>query len=369
MDSVCNIRIYDRDFNWVNVTEQAESVQFERELYGAGKFQIKIHPDKQGALDLIRRGSIIVINNNTRKSGIMRDFTITESRGESFFMVYGETGNGLMRQRIAVPPNETQVPGAMGWDRIRANTETVLKHYVNRNLVNPFAAGRKIPRLEIAPDLQRGIEMPSQLRFTPLADDMYNIALFAEMGFEIYADVENQRWVFDVIEGADRTVNQEELSPVTFNIENQNIDEYRYIEDYQNYKNTGYAGGQGENENRLVQIIGAENTGLDRFETFIDCGSADLTDLLHYGNLRLAEFAAVKTLEAKALPKVFIFDKDYFLGDKITAYISRLGLELPVRVTAVKEIWERQLGHRKEVRFGDKVPNIFTILEKTEGIR
>jgi hypothetical protein len=138
---------------------------------------------------------------------------------------------------------------------------------------------------------------------------------------------------------------------------------------FQNYKNTGYAGGSGEDENRLVYILGANETGLNRWETFLDCGNAaDIDELKYYGEQKLSEFREAKTIEAELLPRVFEFERDYFLGDVVGVMVERLGLEISARITAVKEIWERESGYRQELRFGGKVPNIFTILQK-QGVQ
>lgn len=366
----CEIRVYDSDFNWLAAARLAESVQFGRELYGAGRFEIHIQPDKAGAAALARRGNIVVINGNPHKSGVVRDFYIEGGRNGEQFVIYGETGNGLLRQRIIVPPTSAQVPGSLGWDRVSGPAESVIKHYAAAQTAAPYDAKRAVENLVIAPDLGRGRVFPWQARYTNLAEELANIGAYAETGFEFYADSRAKQWVFDVIPGGDRSKGQELNSPVSFNMEYQNVDGYKYTENYNNYRNTGYAGGAGSDENRLIYTLGADNTGVDRWETFLDCGdAANINELIYYGGQKLSEYAAAKTVEANALPRVFIFERDYFLGDKVTVYISRLGLSLDTRITGVKEIWERKSGYKTEIRFGEKVPNLFTILRKTEAVR
>lgn len=370
MKNECDIRIYDERFCWVGGALLAESVQITRDLHGPGHFEIHIHPDKMGALELARRNNVIVVNRDGRKSGIVRDFYVTAERGKTEFVVHGDTGAGLTKQRVTVPPTQAQDPNALGWDSVRGPAETVIKHYAARNLTAPFDPARRMPNLHMAPDLKRGMEVPWRSRYAKLDEALRGICAFADIGYEIVADTAGRRWVFDVVPGTDRSKSQSAVSPVVFNLEYQNVEGYRYAEDYQNYKNTGYAGGQGEDENRLVMAIGAENAGLGRHEVFLDCGNAEHVDeLLHYGRQKLSEYAEAKTVEASALPRVFTFEKDYFLGDKVTVQIARLGLSLNVRVTSVKEVWERGTGHRAELRFGGKLPNIFTILGNGREVR
>jgi len=348
----------------------AESAQFTRELYGTGRFEIHIHPDQVGALDLAKRGNIIVINGDGNKSGIVRDFGIAEDRGRSQVVIYGETGAGLMRQRVTVPPTNTQAPGSLGWDRVRGNAETVMKHYINRNLVNPFDVNRGVPRLVIADNQGRGETFPWQTRFQRLSDELANIGNFAEMGFSFAADTANKQWVFDVIDGTDRSKRPENTSPVVFRMEHSSIDGYRYAEDFSRHRTTGYALGAGEDENRMMHVLGASVTGLDRFEEVLDLGSPEnIDELISYGGQRLNEFQEVKTVEANALPKTFKFEKDYFLGDLVTVHISRLGLELNTRITSVTEIWQRNDGYQTDIRFGGELPNVFTIWNRREEVR
>jgi len=369
-NNFCEIRIYDPDFNWLDVATQAESVLFTRELYGVGSFEIRIHPDKVGAFKLARRDNIIVINGDGHKSGIIRDFGITENRDASFFTIFGETGNGFTKQRTTVPPTASQDSGAFGWDRIRGNAETVLKHYISRHIVSPADAGRRIPNIIIAPNQNRGVTFPWQTRFQPLNEELTNIANFAEMGFEFFADIPGRRWVFDVVEGLNRAKSQSKLSPVVFRMEHSNIEGYNYKEDFANYRSTGYALGAGEDERRQIYTLGTNHKGRDRWEIALDCGSPDnINELMYYGEQRLNEYQPAKTVEANALPKVFVFERDYFLGDKVTVYISRLALEIDTRITSVKDIWERTTGRRSEIRFGDKLPNLFSIFNRREEVR
>jgi hypothetical protein len=280
------------------------------------------------------------------------------------------TGDGALSGRISVPPSSAQVPGSLGWDRVIGPAETVLKHYADRNIgPGAFDPNRALPRLFIARDQGRGVSVPAQLRYTKLGEDLGIIGKYAGMGFEIYADTDAGRWVFEVIEGADRTNAQSAVSPVVLSIGYKNLEDYRYVDNRQNYRNTGYAGGQGQDENRLIYIVGAQNTGWDRFEVFLDCGgAANITELMYYGNLKLEGSAAVRTLEVTALPKTFVFDRDYFLGDKVSIIISRIGLELDTRLESVTESWERSKGHTVAARFGDKVPNILTILRNRNEV-
>lgn len=275
-----------------------------------------------------------------------------------------------MKQFITVPPNQQQVPTAYGWDKITASAETVIKHFAGMNTITPYDANRKVDHLTMATSKDRGINIPWRSRFSKLDEELYNIGAYTEVGYKIYADVNNNKWIFDTVHGTDRTKSQTIVDPVFFNLEYQNVESYKYAEDRQNFKNVGYAGGQGEDEKRLIYVIGAENKGLQRHEIFLDCGSAaDITELIYYGSQKLSEYQEVKSIEASTLPRVFQFEKDYFLGDKVSVYISRLGLKLDTQITSVTEIWERATGYRADIRFGARLPNLFSVLNQSREVR
>jgi len=368
-------------------------VQLTRELFGAGTFEIHIHPDKlglgpgkrqaggpgnqvgtgdkpAGETHPFKKGNIVTFNLDGHRCGLIREFYLDEKNGKSEYVIYGETGASLTSQRIVVPPSAAENSAAFGWERTRGPAESVIKHFAIRNMTAPRDSARRFNDLHMAVNLGRGVEFPWQARLEPLDEVLTDICIFSDMGYEIYLDLANRRWVFDVIPGADRTKSQSKLSPVSFNMEFQNIEAYRYGEDFSNFRNTGYAGGQGEDEKRLIYILGGENRGHDRFETFLDCGMArNIDELKYYGNQRLSEFREVKSLELSALPKVFYFDRDYFLGDKVSVYISRLGLAVDARITAVREIWEAVGGYRAQVRLGAKLPGIYDVLKRGSVVR
>ncbi len=366
----CDIRIYDKNFNWLGQVSNAESVQMSREHLTCGRFEIHIQPDKSHSELLRTRGNIIILNGAGDKCGIIRDFYMEEDRSGATLVIYGDTGDGLLKQRIIVPPTKAENPNALGYERIYANSETVLKHFVRRNLGDLAYYKRQMPNLAIAPDLGRGILMPWQSRYQNLADEMASISSYSDMGFNIYADSRDRKWIFEVSGGIDRTESQQDISPVTFKMEYMNIGKYRYSEDFQKYCSTGYAGGAGEDEDRLIYTIGADFQGVDRWEVFLECGNAqDAQELLYYGNQKMEDYKEAMNITAESLPKVFAFEQDFFLGDLVTVKIGRLGIAMDTRITGVTEVWERDVGYRCDIRFGSKLPNIYNILKQSKEVR
>jgi len=362
------IRVYDKNHEWVDATERAESIIFNRDLYGTGTFEIHISPDLGARL--FRRGNIIAMGNDGHKAGIVRNVVLDMSRGKCDLAVFGDMPDGMTRQRIVVPPTKAENPTAYGYERINSDAETAIKHFARRNMTESTDAERNFDRLTIAENRHRGKTFPWQARYTNLAEEMKDICTYAEIGYEIYLDLANDQWVFDVIAGTDRSTGQTANEPIIFQPEHSNLGGYKYSEDFTSYRNTGYAGGAGDDENRLIYTLGADNAGSERVEAFLDCsGARDITELLYYGNQRLSEHIAIQTIEADTLPKTFTFGKDYFFGDKVTLRVQKYGIQIDAVVAGVRETWERATGYRTEIRFGERLPNLFSLINKKEVVR
>lgn len=194
---------------------------------------------------------------------------MSEDRKEQL-VIKGSTLKGIVRRRITVLPKDT------AYDRAIGLQETIIKQIVNNNIVNPIDPNRKTPQVTIAEDKKRGIWDRWRTRYENLADKIIEIAEYSELGWDVILDVEKNKWIFDVIEGRKLTADQEELPPVIFSVDFDNIKNKHFLKNLLNYKNVAYAGGKGEEEEeeRFIQQIG-ESTGLDRREVFLDCSQAD----------------------------------------------------------------------------------------------
>ena len=63
-----------------------------------------------------------------------------------------------------------------------------------------------------------------------LAEVLQQIAEWCDIGWEIYLDIANQQWVFDVMQGRDLTAGQNLLPPVIFSPEFENVEGMTYID-------------------------------------------------------------------------------------------------------------------------------------------
>ncbi|NEZ47922.1 hypothetical protein FDF74_12095 [Clostridium niameyense] len=352
------IRIIDQNFNLLGEIDDYESLIFIRRFSQVGEFELHINLDKNN-VDKLQEDNLILLGAYFNKVGIIEHVEKSMSEdGKENLVVKGSTLKGILKRRITIPPADT------AFDRTVGKQETIIKQFVNNNAVNTTDKDRIIPNLIIAEDKKRGKEDGWRTRYENLSDKVTEIAEYSNLGWDITLDTNNNKFIFDVFEGKNLTSEQEQLPPVIFSVDFDNIKNKHFIKSLLNFKNIAYAGGKGEDEERLIQMIGTAK-GLVRRETFIDCSQADdISELKSMGEHKLQDFKIVNTFEASIIPYgSFYYQKDWDLGDIVTVIDKKWGVILNTRVVEVKEIYEVG-GFNLEVVFGDHVPNLLDSIKK-----
>lgn len=116
------------------------------------------------------------------------------------------------------------------------------------------------------------------------------------------------------------------------------------------YANTTLVAGEGEGTDRKTAVVGGDNSGLDRFETYTDArsvsqtnGSAAISDaeyiklLQAKGTEALAERSITEGFGGEVLTDVaYRYGVDFYLGDLVTV-INKYGISRNVMVLSVIE--------------------------------
>jgi hypothetical protein len=348
------IRVLTPSFQFLGEIDDYESLQFIRRFHKPGEFELHINVNKN-LTETLQEDNLVVLS--PKKVGVIRHRELSRENTEQL-MIKGYTLQGILSRRITVPPT------GQAYDKIKANAETVLKHYVRQNAVEPVDPNRTIPNLVIAADLQRGIGIDWQSRFKNLVDELESISFSAGLGWDVFLDLEQQKWVFEVYEPRNLTASQSELPPVIFSMDFDNIRNQTFTDSAINYKNYGYIGGQGEGEDRAVVEVG-NASGLSRIETFIDARDIeDGENLTVRGQQKLQEMQKILSFESEILTYgPFVYEKDWDLGDIVTVQDKKWGITLDTPITEVKEIYEPG-GFRLEATFGNTIPTLIERIKK-----
>ncbi len=110
------------------------------------------------------------------------------------------------------------------------------------------------------------------------------------LGYRVFADVDARCLYFEVYNGVDRTVRQEENNRVVFSdgVDDDgynNVDDPKYTENYTNAKNYALVYGEGEGDARICVEVD-ETNGADRRELLVDARD------LQQGDQSAAEYRA-----------------------------------------------------------------------------
>jgi hypothetical protein len=367
------IRILTPQLDLLAEIDNHESLLFTRRWHEVGEFELRINRYKRHT-ELLQRGNLIMLGASRSKVGIIRHREIEldeNGKASENWIVKGIALKGVVAQRITVPPDGDS------HDRVNSSAETVMKHYVDRHVVNPVDVKRKIDMIVIASDQQRGSNISWESRFKNLAEELVEISKASGLGWDVILDLQQKKWIFDVFEGRDLTVNQSVNPPVIFSPQFESLKQLSFVESDYNYRNYGYIAGQGEGADRRVVEVG-DAEGLSRIETFIDARDISEQDedqqalpeaeiiakLQQRGQQKLAEFEQEFFLEGQILTNSpFVYEKDYDLGDIVTIQNREWGVTRDARITEIKEIYEPG-GFQIEATFGESRPTLVKKLKQ-----
>lgn len=266
----------------------------------------------------------------------------------------------------------------IGQQTYRGNTEIVIRSFVNACAIYPSNVKRTISKLTLGK--MNGINGDIEESFSnkPLDESLWEICLKQDIAYEIYADIPNKQFVFNVWQGTDRSTEQNVRDAVIFSKEFDNILTQNYTDDKSDYKNTIIIAGEGEGIERTYLVVGDENSGRKRRELFVDArdlqseneDSTTMSPAAYEALLRerakskLAENERVQSFETEIEYNTqFVFKKDYFIGDKITIRNDELGIAMHTRVVTTKEKYNKD-GYELGIEFGSNVPTLLSRIKK-----
>ena len=362
------IHIYNKNIEKIGVLGEESSIIYNRRYDKVDTFQI--HTDiTKSKLDILREDNLIRLDHDNTLALISYSEKESKNNGTEIIVVKGKEASNLLSRRII-------------WGRYYENNTTPyhIKELIERYAINPSDSKRKIDNLEFRFDesiIHSGYEkIRIQRTNTNLLEAIQNLCETEGLGFKTV--LENNKIVFLLYKGEDKSTNQAKNNPVIFSKSRDNVLEQRHVKDVDNYKNVALVAGQGEGEDRVTTLVGDENaTGWDRFETFIDArdldfeGEEDLTleeyiELLkNRGNSKIKEFEKINSFEAEISPFSNLeYRKDFKVGDIVEVTDEEWKVTINTRILEVTEVYEDSDDLR--VVFGSSIPTIHDRLEKVE---
>lgn len=251
--------------------------------------------------------------------------------------VTGRSLEGIaMAERLVEPP-----PGESHDRQTGVVAETAIKYYLRAHAADLASPARQVPGLVVAPDAARGPTVAVNGRFQTVLDLVREIALVAGLGWEITYDPGSGDFVFDVIDGVDRS------SSVFFDFAFETLERWEELTSVIDAKTVALVAGQGEGTARdlVTRWSGSEPTGFDRREAFLDARdveAGETTVLAQRGDAFLAATGAETSLEADVHQYGgFRYREHWDVGDVVTVRNAERGLAYPARIVEVEKSFAR----------------------------
>ncbi len=338
------IYILDNNFQVLDVIDEYSSLQITRILQKPHDFEIHMPYRKT-----ISPNSFFYLP-GCKYSGIITEIEIKTENNEGVLeenlILKGYSPLMALYRRIIIPPSGSVFDSASG------NAETVIKHFITSQCINPEDPNRAIPNLKIASDMGRGGNIDMSLRYTNLGKELEKIIISQGWGWDIVFNPDEKLFTFDIIEGSDKTANSD--NPVIFSRDFDNVENEDYILSVVNTKNALYVGGYGEGSTRPIVSVG-DSTGWQRIEEFVDASNTDETLLNDYANTLLSKMGAItQSYNANVINNVFKYRENWDLGDIVTIKNKDWGVMINAQITQIKEIYEDEF--KLEVTFGSPPP-------------
>lgn len=344
MDAV-NIRIFNRAIEFMGEVDDFTSLFFIRKWNSYGNFEIELDREIHG----MTPGNYIMINNDPTLSGVIEYVDIKATSTSKKVTIKGFELAYLLSTRITEPP------AGKGYDEFNTTVENIMVLLVDHNMRLPVNTNRKVANLGRAASQSRGQRIKFQTRYKNLLEELTSLSLMSYLGFGIELNTISKQLVFKVYQGKDLTALQTTNPPKIFSKEYDNVFDFEFTYSTENSKNTAIIAGQGEEENRVVQIVYDINTGLDRRELFVDARDIKETDnLKDRADEKLSKYQ--ETVEYDCDIDSSDYKKAWDLGDLVTLKIKD-SLTLEKQVTEVRLIFEG-FSNKIEVTFGEPLTSL-----------
>ena len=340
------IRVYDANLDLCGITENQTSFLWTRRMFEPGEFQIFL-PVTRDNIDLIRLGRVVTYR-GANEAGVIEYIRVTETHVKNEIQVKGRFLESYMDRRL-IRPTRTY----------RGTAEVVMRQMLTDAEAIPLV------RLGDLNGFTDTIEF--QATYKNLLAYETKLANAMNYGFRFKPDFTKKTITFEVFQGVDRTIHQNDRNRVIFSDKYKNIETAQYTESDQLLKTVGYVGGEGEGSARVYVTVGDTSlTGLERREVFIDARDVRKEDgvsdaqyrnlLVERGKEKMLENAEAMFFECSTLATgQFVYMRDYNLGDLVTVEKSSWGIAKDMRITELMEVYEK--GKAQVVpTLGDPLP-------------
>lgn len=360
------ILIFDNNLNYVAQIDNYEYLRWVRRWRKPHDWEIQINRYKNN-VQLLQEDYFIVIERNGKfRAGIIefKELQLNQSgKASENWTIRGRSFGGLFDQLFALHNTSS----GNGYDEQNSAAERVMRHYVNANAINPTQPERKLPYVSLLPDLGRGPNVNYRARFQTLSELLEEISLRSGLGWDTTFDIDQRRFLFEVLEGKDLSPgNLTNNPPVIFSPEFGNIKEIGYRYSKIESRNVCYVAGQGEAQDRVIHVVqDGSPSALNRRETFVDARDLETIEQLEQrGQETLQAMKSTVSVEFQHLKGgPFTYLVDFDLGDIIHVEYPDI-VSMDARIIEVTEEVTVETGDIFTLGVGKEFPDLISVIKK-----
>lgn len=326
------IRIYDREMNFIGVIENQSSFQWNRKYNGVGDYELHM-PITDDNARMVALGNLVWFRGAV-EVGVMESIKFTMYRGATTIVVTGRFAESYMDRRLIRP---------------RLNFSGTVEDAMRKILDD----AEPIPNVVLGDRLGLTDRVEFQATYKEVLAYEEKLAQSVNYGFRFRPNFTDKTLTFEIYQGVDHSMQQSDHNRVVFSESYGNLNEIDYMQNNQLLKNVAYVGGEGEGIDRTFITIGDDTLeGLDRREVFVDAKDVQkeegMTDaeyialLQTRGYEKLNEDTEARSIELETNPDGnFVYKRDYNVGDIVTIKKANWGIQTNLRVTAITEVYEK----------------------------
>lgn len=343
-----DVLVLNTDFELVGIVDYYKSLIWTERYSEAGDFEIYLRGDSS-LFSVIRQGYYLQLKGSEQVMMIEQIEIETNIEDGNEITISGRSLEAILERRIIWP--QTNLDG---------NFQNGIKRLITEALINPTDAERRINNFIFEESDDENItKLTIDAQYT--GDNLYEVICKVcqayNIGFRIYLSEDN-KFIFKLIRGQDRSYSQEANEYVIFSPKYDNLISSNYLESKKPLKTVGLVAGEGEGVERKFCEVYTEEThsvGLERREVFIDARDVSsntneqdengneiiMTEEEYYARLeergieKLVDYKESITFEGEVENgQTFIFGEHYFIGD-VVQIVNEYGMQAKSRVVEV----------------------------------
>ncbi len=243
---------------------------------------------------------------------------------------------------------------------VRNDRPSVIAHYIVSTYVHD------IPNLQIATYSDATEDTTdAEYKGTQVDDATWELLKSVEKSQRITYDFTNERMVYAIWQGIDRTQSQDVNNYALFSDVNQNTEKITIDEDesgWRNYALIALPDGttlrvdkrSSQDEPRRFLFIDETSGSPEEGQTEAQWKNA----LKWQAHGELDKWPKVNNVEALTIQSGLIYLRDYDLGDKCDIVSNEMQKSYESRIIEVREVF-KDYQHNVEIVFGDKIPTLY----------